>query len=179
MPDGFMDAGTDVVVKTLAEEEAMQCTARKRMDFGWIPLIFVTMIVSGGFTGCASTPWSSDSGSGKAGSSGSHMRPTAYDFPDVLIPNELEVVSGSSYVFQGPKTKAGLLVFKGRVETKSVIDFFQTSMPRENWKFKGGFRYKRSVLVFEKPEKICLINIHEDLYYTYVEIYLTPMEGQL
>jgi hypothetical protein len=138
--------------------------------------MLVTAMVAGGLAGCAST----DSGPGAGGSGGgSSMRPTAYDFPDVLIPNELELVSGSSYVFQGPKTKAGLLVFKGRVETKSVIDFFQTSMPRENWKFKGGFRYKRSVLVFEKPDKICLINVHENLYYTYVEIYLTPMEGQI
>ena len=157
----------------------MPCTARNRLEFLWILLTVVAMSVAGGITGCASTPWSSDSGSGSAGGGGSQMRPTAYDFADVLIPNELELVSGSSYVFQGPKTKAGLLVFKGRVETRSVVDFFQTSMPRENWKFKGGFRYKRSVLVFEKPDKICLINIHEDLYYTYVEVYLTPVESQV
>ena len=154
----------------------MPCTARKHMKFGWVLLTLVTMLFAGGIAGCAST---SNSGPGAPGGGGSQMRPTAYDFPDILIPNELELVSGSSYVFQGPKTKAGLLVFKGRVDTKSVIDFFQTSMPRESWKFKGGFRYKRSVLVFEKPEKICLINIHEDLYYTYVEVYLTPMEGQI
>ncbi len=157
----------------------MQCNAHKHLQFAPVALILVIALAVGAFTGCASTPSGPESGSGSAGSPSAHMRPTAYDFPDVLIPNELELVSGSSYVFQGPKTKAGLLVFKGRVETKSVIDFFQTSMPRENWKFKGGFRYKRSVLVFEKPEKICLINIHEDLYYTYVEIYLTPMEGQI
>jgi hypothetical protein len=173
-----MPASTDVVVKTLSEEETMQCTAQERMEFGWVPLM-VLLLALGGISGCSSMPWSSDTSSSAAGGSGTHMRPTAYDFPDVLIPNELELVPSSSYVFQGSKTKAGLLVFKGRVETKSVIDFFQISMPRENWKFKGGFRYKRSVLVFEKPDKICLINVHEDLYYTYVEVYLTPMEGQL
>jgi hypothetical protein len=156
----------------------MPCTTRKHLRFGWVLVTLVAVLVACGLAGCASTPWSSNSSSGTAGG-GSQMRPTAYDFADVMIPNELELVSGSSYVFQGPKTKAGLLVFKGRVETKSVVDFFQTSMPRENWKFKGGFRYKRSVLVFEKPEKICLINIHEDLYYTYVEVYLTPVESQV
>jgi hypothetical protein len=156
----------------------MPYTASNHLKSAWILMTVVALLVAAGLAGCASTPWSSSGNSGTAGG-GSQMRPTAYDFPDVLIPHELELVSGSSYVFQGPKTKAGLLVFKGRVETKSVIDFFQTSMPRESWKFKGGFRYKRSVLVFEKPEKICLINIHEDLYYTYVEVYLTPMEGQV
>ena len=104
--------------------------------------------------------------------------PVSYDFPDIQIPAELELVSGDSYVFQGTKTKAGLLVFKGRVEARSVLDFFQVSMPRENWQFKGGFRYKKSVLVFEKPERICLINVHEGPFYTYVEVYVTPMGSQ-
>jgi hypothetical protein len=107
------------------------------------------------------------------------MRPMSYDFPDVLIPSEMELSNSDSYVFQGAKTKAGLLVFKGRVEARSVIDFFQSSMPRENWQFKGGFRYKKSILVFEKPEKICLIGVHEGLYYTYLEVYVTPMGSQL
>jgi len=33
------------------------------------------------------------------------------------------------------------------------------------------------VLVFDKPDKICLIAVYEDLYYTYVEVYLTPVGG--
>jgi len=151
----------------------MRHNAGKSIGFGWV-LLMIVALITGGIWGCASTPWSSDS---DPGSNGSQRRPLAYDFPDVKIPNELELVPKASYVFQGPKTKAGLLVFKGRVEGRSVVDFFQNAMPRENWQFKGGFRTKRSVLVFEKPEKICLVNIHEDLYYTYVEIYLTPVGG--
>ncbi len=98
-------------------------------------------------------------------------------FPMSWFLRNWRLVPKATYVFQGPKTKAGVLVYRGRVDGKSVVDFFQTAMPRENWQFKGGFRTKRSVLVFEKPDKICLIAIYEDLYYTYVEVYLTPVGG--
>jgi hypothetical protein len=159
----------------------MQGNIRKRLYCRGTTLT-VLFIIASMLCACATTPWSADSsrgGTGGPASSTSSLRPMAYDFPDVLVPSELALVPGSSYIFQGPKTKAGLLVFKGRVEARSVIDFFQVSMPRENWQFKGGFRYKKSVLVFEKPEKICLINVSEGLYYTYVEVYLTPMGAQI
>jgi hypothetical protein len=173
-----MQSGVNQI--TSLKEENMQSALLKRLSGRGTALLFV-LLIAGSLCACASTPWSSDSGGGTAGGSGSasHMRPMAYDFADVMLPSELELVPKACYVFQGPKTKAGLLVFKGRVETKSVIDFFQVSMPREGWKFKGGFRYKKSVLVFEKPEKICMINVQESLYYTYVEVYVTPMESQI
>ena len=147
--------------------------------FGIVPALL--LLVAIGLCSCASAPWeSSPMGGGTATSApaSTPAMPVSYDFPDVQIPAELELVPKDSYVFQGSKTKAGLLVFKGRVEARSVLDFFQVSMPRENWQFKGGFRYKKSVLVFEKPERICLINVHEDLFYTYAEVYVTPMGSQ-
>ena len=147
--------------------------------FGIVPALL--LLVAIGLCSCASAPWeSSPMGGGTATSApaSTPAMPVSYDFPDVQIPAELELVPKDSYVFQGSKTKAGLLVFKGRVEARSVLDFFQVSMPRENWQFKGGFRYKKSILVFEKPEKICLVNVHEGWIYTYVEVYLTPMGSQ-
>jgi len=147
--------------------------------FGIVPALL--LLVAIGLCSCASAPWESSSMGGGAATSApasTPAMPVSYDFPDVQIPAELELVPKDSYVFQGSKTKAGLLVFKGRVEARSVLDFFQVSMPRENWQFKGGFRYKKSVLVFEKPERICLINVHEELFYTYAEVYVTPMGSQ-
>ena len=147
-------------------------------SFGIVPALLFFVVT--GLCSCASAPWeSSPQGSAATSAPASTpAMPISYDFPDIQIPAELELVSGDSYVFQGTKTKAGLLVFKGRVEARSVLDFFQVSMPRENWQFKGGFRYKKSVLVFEKPERICLINVHEGLFYTYAEVYVTPMGSQ-
>lgn len=106
-------------------------------------------------------------------------RPQFLDFPDIPIPSELKVVPDDSYVFQSGAFKTGLLTLKGRVDINSVINFFQTAMPRENWKAKGGFRYRRSILVFDKPDKTCIINLYEKTYYSYVEVYVAPANGQL
>jgi hypothetical protein len=179
---GFVGTDTEATAKTFSEEQMMQSSAGKLRVWGWVLLMLVTLVI-GGICGCSSTKWGSDSGSGAPSSAsagapeGTQRRQMASEFPDVMIPQELELVPKATYVFQGPKTKAGVLVFKGRVDGKSVVDFFQTAMPRENWQFKGGFRTKRSVLVFDKPDKICLIAVYEDLYYTYVEVYLTPVGG--
>jgi len=102
-----------------------------------------------------------------------------YDFQDIPVPNELSVLSSESYVFQSGPFKAGVLTLRGRVDLNSLINFFQMALPRENWKAKGGFRYRRSVLIFEKPDKICVINFYEKLYYSYVEIYVAPSGSQI
>ncbi len=106
-------------------------------------------------------------------------RPIFYDFPDIPFPQELSVVQRDSYIFQSGPSKAGLLTLRGRVDTNSVINFFQAAMVRENWEQRGGFRYRRSVLIFQKPEKVCVIKIYDKLYYTYVEVYVAPSSGPI
>jgi hypothetical protein len=101
-------------------------------------------------------------------------RPLFYDFPDIPVPQELDLQSKESYVVQSGSIKTGILTLRGRVDLNSLINFFQMAMLRENWKPKGYFRYQRSVLIFEKPDKICVIRLYEDIIYTYVEIFVTP-----
>jgi len=106
-------------------------------------------------------------------------RPQFYDFQDIPIPSELDLVSKDSYVFQAGALKAGLLTLRGRVDVNSLINFFQMALPREHWKLKGGFRYKRSVLIFDKPDRTCIINLYEKVFYTYVEILVAPAGSQV
>jgi hypothetical protein len=73
--------------------------------------------------------------------------------------------------------KMGFLTLRGRVDPSSVMNFFESALPREGWKLKGEFRYNRSLLIFDKPDKICVILMKEDTYYTYVEIYVSPVAG--
>jgi hypothetical protein len=73
--------------------------------------------------------------------------------------------------------KMGFLTLRGRVDPGSVMNFFASALPREGWKLKGEFRYNRSLLIFDKPDKICVILMKEDTYYTYVEIYVSPVAG--
>lgn len=100
------------------------------------------------------------------------------DFPDVPIPQELSRSDGDSFVFQSGQLNVGLLTLRGlRVDVGSLISFYKAAMPRENWKSRGGFHAKRTVLIFEKPDKTCVINIYEQMFRTYVEIYVAPMTG--
>ena len=90
------------------------------------------------------------------------------------MPQELDLQSKESYVVQSGAIKTGILTLRGRVDLNSLINFFQMAMLREHWKPRGYFRYQRSVLIFEKPDKICVIRLYEDIFYTYVEIFVTP-----
>lgn len=101
-------------------------------------------------------------------------RPLFYDFPDIPVPQELDLHADDSYVVQTGQVKTGLLTLRGRVDLTSVINFFQLAMTRENWKPRGDFRYRRSILIFEKPDKICVIRLYEGTIHTYVEIFVAP-----
>lgn len=105
-------------------------------------------------------------------------RPLVYDFPDVPCPSELSRQDKSTFVIQSGPMKAGLMTLRGmRVDVRSLISFFQIAMPREGWKPKGGFHTKRTVLIFEKADRTCVINLFETTLYTYAEIYVVPSNG--
>ena len=96
---------------------------------------------------------------------------------DIPIPPEIDVQSKNSYVFQSGQMKMGFLTLRGRVDSNSVLNFFVAALPREGWRLKGQFRYNRSLLIFDKPDKVCVILMKEETYYTYVEIYVSPVAG--
>ncbi|MHC1730248.1 MAG: hypothetical protein AB9866_30325 [Syntrophobacteraceae bacterium] len=102
-------------------------------------------------------------------------RPQILDFPDVPIPSELDIRSKNSNVFQSGSMKMGFITLRGRVESSSVMNFFSSALPREGWRLKGQFRYNRSMLIFDKPDKTCVILITDETIYTYVEIYVAPV----
>lgn len=99
------------------------------------------------------------------------------DFNDIPIPPELDVQSKDSYVFQSGQVKMGFLTLRGRVNSNSVMDFFISALPSQGWRLKGQFRYNRSLLIFDKPDKTCVILMNEKTYYTYVNIYVSPVVG--
>jgi len=67
------------------------------------------------------------------------------------------------------------LTLRGRVDSNSLMNFFVAALPHEGWRLKGQFRYNRALLIFDKPDKICVILMKELTYYTYVEIYVSPV----
>jgi len=100
--------------------------------------------------------------------------PLYYDFGDVLIPSELKVDKKSSFVFRTANFSAGVISLKGRVEVASLLTFFNSNMQKDNWKEIASFKSPRSVIMYEKANRYCVINISEKDFYTYVEIWVAP-----
>lgn len=99
-----------------------------------------------------------------------------HDFNDVLIPREMELQPKLSFVFEGPSVKAGVLVFKGRVDPVSLTNFFINNMTKDGWQLSSSFKYRRTILVFTKPDRDCIINIIDDRFTTSMEIWIAPKE---
>lgn len=96
------------------------------------------------------------------------------DFDDILVPKEMELQPGSSFIFETPQVKAGVLVFKGRVDAVSLATFFENNMLKDGWTRSSSFKYQRAIMVFTKPDRDCIINIIEQSFSTMLEIWVAP-----
>lgn len=94
-----------------------------------------------------------------------------YDFEDVLIPLDLSVVQDKSMIVATPGFTSGILMLKGRVERRSLINFFNSNMLKDNWTMVSRIASpSMAILVFEKPTKSAVISIKSEQIFTYVEV---------
>ena len=100
--------------------------------------------------------------------------PLYYDFGDVLIPNELKVNKKASFVYKTSGFSAGVLTLSGRVEISSLIAFFENNMQKDNWRTMGSFKSPRTIILFQKENRWCIINITEKDFKTHVEVWVAP-----
>ena len=100
--------------------------------------------------------------------------PLYYDFGDVPIPPELKLRQKSSFVYHTSGFSAGVLVLRGRVELGSLIHFFENNMAKDNWQIVSTFKSPRTLLLFQKETRWCVINITDEKYNTHVEIWVAP-----
>jgi len=100
--------------------------------------------------------------------------PLYYDFGDVLVPSELKIDKKTSFVFQTPGLSAGVLSLSGRVESSSLIAFFENNMAKDAWKKVSSFKSPRTILMYQKENRWCVINITDGNYSTDVEIWVAP-----
>ena len=108
---------------------------------------------------------------------GQGYTPVYYDFGDVLVPSEMKVLKKGSFVFTAPGFSAGVLSLRGRVEINSLIKFFNVNMAKDNWTLVSSFKSQRTIMLFNKENRWCVINITEEDYYTYTEIWVSPTSG--
>jgi hypothetical protein len=130
------------------------------------------------FTGCSAL---SSKKAPPTGSTGSRVAPQPknvyLDFGDVLLPRQLKVDRGNSFVFSTAGFTAGLLSLKGRVEVNSLITFFENKMPVDGWQLISAIKASRSMLLFKKQARWCVISIIEGQLSTRVEIWVAPTMG--
>jgi hypothetical protein len=117
-------------------------------------------------------------GSKKSGPTAGPM-PVYFDFEDVLIPAELKVISSDSFVYTTAGITAGVVALKGRVDAKSLIDFFENNMPKDGWSQISAFKSPRTLLLFRKEDRWCAIILTEKSFKTYVEIWVSPTKADM
>jgi hypothetical protein len=125
---------------------------------------------------CSSTPTTTDGS--EAREKDQKNAPLYYDFVDVLVPRELSLNTKSSFVYHTSGLTAGVLVFTSKVERSSLIQFFENNMAKDNWQAVSSFKSPRTLLVFQKENRWCVITVTENNWDTQVEIWLAPFGGQ-
>ncbi len=124
---------------------------------------------------CSSIPKTTDGSDARV--KDEQNAPLYYDFGDVLVPRELNLDAKSSFVYHTSGFTAGVLVFESKVERTSLIEFFDNNMAKDNWRAVSAFKSPRTLLLFQKENRWCVINITDGDWNTMVEIWVAPFNG--
>ena len=137
------------------------------MRFCTIVLMLLLSLALGGCIGS-----NSDSGSDPISSGLNYYYG---EFPDVAIPNEMQPEKTDTFIsYTGDGVKLGTQYFKGRVELASLVNAMQGHLQRDNWTLRSVFRARGAILIFEQPNRMCSIYIHEDLINTGMLVFVSP-----
>ncbi|MDY0220208.1 MAG: hypothetical protein RBR67_03630 [Desulfobacterium sp.] len=103
-----------------------------------------------------------------------------YDFKDILIPKELKVMDGSTVVVSTPGYTSGIIALKGRIESRSLFNFFSNNMIKDNWNMISNIKSPAStIMIFQKESRWAVITIREKDFNTYVEVGVAPTLGKV
>lgn len=90
----------------------------------------------------------------------------------------MKVDEKSTFVYRTPAFTSGVLSVKGRVEINSLITFFENNMEKDNWKLISTFKSPRTMMLFQKENRWCVIHIYDKEFSTYSEIWVAPTVGE-
>ncbi len=84
------------------------------------------------------------------------------EFPDIVIPNEMSENRGDTFITFAPSgVKCGVQRFTGRVEIVSLMNTMRRHMATNGWTLRSLLRFKESVLIFEKPDRVAFFQISD------------------
>lgn len=132
-----------------------------------LPLLLILVIA---FSGCSSL---NNEGATDPISSGL----TYYfaEFQDVPVPNDMKPEKKETFItYSRDGIKLGAQTFSGRVEMASLVNAMHNYMQREGWVLRSVFRSSRSIMIFEKPERMCSIYISDGIFETSMLIFVSP-----
>ena len=146
----------------------------------WITALMLVFFLAGGCsvlrTGDKET--AADSSEQKTEKKEDKNKPLYYEFADVLIPAELKPDTKNTFVYQTAGLSAGVMTFGGRVELGSLVKFFERNMRKDNWRKISTFKSPRTMLLFQKENRLCVIQLLEG-YKTEVIIWVAPTLAEL
>ena len=145
-------------------------TARQSMQWKvWAAVLALLMMVSG----CA-TMGGGDAGAPEEVSQAPDTGPLPSDFGDIRLPRSLKPIKDQTFFMQTGGFSAGVISLRGRVDSHSLVTFFQSQMQKDNWRIVGFFKSIRSLMMFYKENRWCVISITEKDFFTYVEVWVAP-----
>ncbi|MCP4672057.1 MAG: hypothetical protein GY857_12205 [Desulfobacula sp.] len=136
-------------------------------------VLLLALLVSG----CLGDTFSNKPADGKSDVQPKTRKTTAvyYDFEDVLIPMELKVVKDKTVVISTPGFTSGIITLKGKVERRSLFNFFNNNMQKDNWDVVSQLKSPgTTIMVFQKISRTAVITIRDEQFYTYVEVGVAP-----
>ena len=105
--------------------------------------------------------------------------PKYLDFADILIPGEMKIDRDQTYIVKSQGFTAGILTLEARVDIASLITFFENNMKKDNWELISEFKSPRTMMLYHKENRVCLLDITEGTYYTNAKIWVAPMRSGL
>jgi hypothetical protein len=146
---------------------------KRKQPSGWRWLCAAALAVMIGVTGC-STPIGGERQESSPTQRPDDTGPLPSDFEDVRLPRELSLIKDQTFFMQATGFSAGVLSLKGRVDGNSLVTFFESQMRKDNWRLVGFFKSVRSLMMFYKENRWCVISITEKDFYTYAEVWVAP-----
>ncbi len=77
-------------------------------------------------------------------------------------------------LFESTTVKAGILVYKGRVEPLSLFEYFESKLPQNGWNLRSYFKYGKYIILFSKDKKDLVIRIVDKGFTTEAYIWVVP-----
>jgi len=71
------------------------------------------------------------------------------------------------------------MALNGRVAPAALAAFFQTNMTKDNWRAITSFKSKRTMMLYQKDNRWCVISITPKDFSTHVEIWVAPTSAEI